>query len=186
MDDTIYSDHDLFKLINNDDPVAFAQLFDRYYATLAKVLARYSTDTEQVKDWIQEVYMRLWENRQTIAMEEVANARAYFMVSARNHVVRELTRKKQVQYTFSEQQNIPEVADNNLEEQLNHRELWEAYDVALLKLPPRTQETFYLNRELGLSYGKVAHRLGISVKTVESQMSRALSILRHELVGFIQ
>jgi RNA polymerase sigma-70 factor, ECF subfamily len=186
MEVPVYSDHDLFELVSQDDPAAFSVLFDRYYDTLARVLTRYSSDSEQVKDWIQEVYLRLWENRHTMVMEEVANARAYFIVSARNHVVRELSRKKQVHYTFSEQQNVPEVADNNLEEQLNHHELWKAYDVALLKMPPRTQETYYLNRELGLSYGKVAHRLGISVKTVESQMARALSILRHELVSFIQ
>ncbi|WP_310586732.1 sigma factor-like helix-turn-helix DNA-binding protein [Telluribacter sp. SYSU D00476] len=56
---------------------------------------------------------------------------------------------------------------------------------ALSKLPPRTQQAYYLNREQGMTYGKVAEQLGTSIKTVEVQIARALSILRHELVSFM-
>lgn len=185
MKKTIYSEKELFERISQGDQAAFEIIFNHYYPILAKVLARYSDDPEQVKDWIQEVYLRLWENRRSISMATIENARAYFMVSARNHVVKSLGKKKQIRFLASEYETAPEVADNNLEEKLNYQELWQAYKIAMTKLPPRTREAFILNREKGLSYGKVAEQLGTSLKTVETQMTRALSILRHELVSFM-
>ncbi|GHB67012.1 RNA polymerase sigma factor [Persicitalea jodogahamensis] len=181
----MFSDKDLFKHISQDDPNAFGIIFHRYRGTLAKVLARYSDDSEQVKDWMQEIYLKLWENRRSMTMEKVENPKAYFITSARNHVIRELSKKKQIHFATVEANKLPEVADHNLEEGINHRELWHAYKVALGKMPARTQETFFLNREGGLSYGEVANRLGVSVKTVESQVGRALCILRQELVCYV-
>ncbi len=177
--------HDFFKRISQGDAEAYGVIFYRYHATLTRVLARYSDDSEQVKDWIQEIYLKLWENRRLIAMEEVANPKAYFMTSARNHIIRELGKKKQIHFATVEVGELPEVADHNLEEAISHRELWKAYKIALQKMPARTQETFFLNREGGLSYGEVANRLGISIKTVESQVGRALCILRQELVSYV-
>ena len=181
----IYHDKDLFKRISQGDAEAYGIIFYRYHATLTRVLARYSNDSEQVKDWIQEVYLRLWENRRTMTLEGVENPKAYFVTSARNHVLRELGKKKQIHFATVEANKWPEIADHNLEEAISHRELWHAYKIALRKMPARTQETFFLNREGGLSYGEVANRLGISVKTVESQVGRALCILRQELVSYV-
>ena len=56
-----YHDKDLFKRISQGDAEAYGIIFYRYHATLTRVLARYSNDSEQVKDWIQEVYLRLWK-----------------------------------------------------------------------------------------------------------------------------
>lgn len=181
----IYCDKDLFKRISQDDAEAYGIIFHRYHATLTKVLTQYSNDSEQVKDWIQEIYLRLWENRRMIAMEKVENPKAYFITLSRNHVLRELSRKKQIHFATVEANKLPEIADHNLEEAINHRELWQAYKIALRKMPARTQETFFLNREGGLSYGEVANHLGISVKTVESQVGRALCILRQELRSYV-
>lgn len=185
MEFDFYCDQDLFKRISQGDAEAYGVIFYRYHAMLTKVLGRYSNDPEQVKDWIQEIYLRLWENRRTMAMEGVENPKTYFMTLSRNHVLRELGRKKQIHFATVEANKLPEIADHNLEEAISHRELWQAYKIALQKMPPRTQETFFLNREGGLSYGEVANRLGISIKTVEAQVGRALCILRQELVSYV-
>ena len=185
MISNVYPDKDLFKRISQGDGSAYGIIFDRYYATLTRVLAHYSNDCEQVKDWIQEIYLKLWENRRAMALEGVDNPKAYFVTSARNHVLRELGRKKQIRFATVETNKLPEIADHNLEEAINHRELWQAYKIALQKLPARTQETFFLNREGGLSYDEVANRLHISIKTVESQVGQALCILRQELRSYV-
>ena len=54
------------------------------------------------------------------------------------------------------------------------------------KLPPRCSEIFKLSRFEGLKYQEIADHLGISVKTVEVQMGKALKVLReslHDLKG---
>ena len=56
---------------------------------------------------------------------------------------------------------------------------------ALDKLPERCKQVFMLNRFEDLKYKEVAEKLGISVKTVEVQMSKALKILREELKDYI-
>ena len=56
---------------------------------------------------------------------------------------------------------------------------------AIDALPPRTREVFVMSRERGLRYSEIAEQLGVSVKAVEANMSRALRILRGELAAFL-
>jgi RNA polymerase sigma-70 factor (ECF subfamily) len=86
---------------------------------------------------------------------------------------------------YDEQKAGIDIADNNLEENLKQSELQQAYVEALNKMPPRTREAYFLNRERGMTYSKVAEELGTSIKTVEAQVSRAIAILRRELVSFL-
>jgi RNA polymerase sigma-70 factor (ECF subfamily) len=62
-----------------------------------------------------------------------------------------------------------------------HHEALTAIRAAIAELPDRTREVFLLNRDAGLSYREVAMRLGITVKTVEFHMGRALAGLRERL-----
>ncbi|WP_254562509.1 RNA polymerase sigma factor [Dyadobacter diqingensis] len=186
MKKPILSDQELLMLLSEGSGEAFEILFDHYYSTLVRVLMRYSKDAEQIKDWIQEVYVKLWENREQIKANEIENFTGYLIVSARNHAIRALGKKKQLHLILNDQMSDYEVADNNLAENLDQAELLEAYHVALSKMPPRTQEAYFLNREKGLTYSRVAEELGTSIKTVEAQISRAMAILRRELVVFLR
>ena len=56
---------------------------------------------------------------------------------------------------------------------------------AIAALPPRTREVFVLSRERGLRYGEIAGMLGVSVKAVEANMSRALRLLRARLAPWL-
>jgi RNA polymerase sigma-70 factor (ECF subfamily) len=185
MNKQIYSDKELFKLVAQDNTEAFEILFKQYYGTLIRVLMRYSRDPEKIKDWIQEIYVKLWENRKTINMEDVENVKGYLIVLARNHIIKQLSKKKEVKLVYDEQKAGIDIADNNLEENLKQSELQQAYVEALNKMPPRTREAYFLNRERGMTYSKVAEELGTSIKTVEAQVSRAIAILRRELVSFL-
>ena len=180
-----FTDKELFVLIAGDDTEAFQILFRRHYSALSRVLMRYSRDKEQIKDWTQEIYVILWEIRKKLPTETIVNFKGYMIVLARNYAIRSIGKKKQVQLVLTEDYSDFEVADNNLVEKIEHNELQDAYLCALQKMPPRMQEAYYLNREKGFTYSKVAEQLGISIKTVEAQISRAMSILRHELVSFL-
>lgn len=186
MKEPAFSDEQLLKLLTEDSSEAFKILFDQYYNTLVRVLIKYSKDEEQVKDWIQEINVRLWENRKRIQFEAIDNFKGYLIVTARNHAVKSLGRKRQPDLVPNEEIGNYEIADNNLVESLEEEELLKAYQAALAKLPPQMQKAYFLNRERGLSYSKVAEQLGISIKTVEAQISRAIAILRQELNVFLQ
>ncbi|WAC14090.1 RNA polymerase sigma factor [Dyadobacter pollutisoli] len=186
MNKSTFSDHELIGLIAADDTEAFKILFDQYYPTLVRVLMRYSNDTEQIKDWVQEIFIRLWEGRQQLDINHIDNFKAYFIVTARNYAIRVLSKKKKTELVFSPEMVACEIADNNLLEGLAETELRDAYQSALAKLPLKTQEAYYLNREKGLTYGKIADELGVSIKTVEAHISRTMAFLRQELVVYLR
>ena len=63
-------------------------------------------------------------------------------------------------------------------------EVTRAVNRAVDKLPPRCREIFLMSREGGMTYAEIAHSLGISIKTVETQMGRALRSLRLSLARY--
>jgi RNA polymerase sigma-70 factor (ECF subfamily) len=185
MNKPTYTDIALLELIAKDSSDAYELLFNRYYSLITRVLLRYSRDPEQIKDWTQEIFVRLWENRKDINTEGIQQVKGYLIVLARNYVLKKLKKRKQIQLIFGDLKAKVEIADNNLVEQFDESELRQAYAVALARLPARNRDAYSLNREEGMPYHKVAERLGIPVKTVESQISRALVILRRELESFL-
>jgi RNA polymerase sigma-70 factor (ECF subfamily) len=179
------TDKELFELIAEDDTEAFQILFRRHHGALSRVLMRYSRDKEQIKDWTQEIYVLLWEIRGKLPIETIANFKGYLIVLTRNYAIRCTGKKKQFQMVLTEDFSDFQIADNSLAEDIEHRDLYQAYQTALQKMPEPMQEAYCLSREKGYTYPKVAEEMGISIKTVEARISRALSILRHELVSFL-
>ena len=186
MNKSIFSDRELLRQLSKGSTEAFKILFDQYYPVLVRVLMRYSSDQEEIKDWIQEIYIRLWESRQEIQADSIDNFKAYFIITARNFAIKALARKKRLQVEQFRGKDQEEIADSNSYNVLEEVELRQAYQAAISKLPVKTQKAYVLSRETGLTYKGVAEELGISIKTVEAQISRAISLLRQELHVFLQ
>jgi len=186
MNKSIFSDRELLRQLSKDSTEAFKILFDQYYPILVRVLMRYSGDQEEIKDWIQEIYIKLWEARQEIQLDSIENFKAYFIVTARNFAIRALSKKKKLKLEQLQGVGHEEIADHSAHNVLEEVELRKAYQAAISKLPAKTQKAYVLNRETGLTYKGVAEELGISIKTVEAQISRAISLLRQELYVFLQ
>ncbi len=186
MNKSTFSDDQLVELIAADDTEAFKILFNKYYSTLVRILMRYSDDSELIKDWVQDIFVMLWESRAQLQGHQIVNFKAYFIVMARNYAIRVLSRKKKTVLVFSRETDLCDVPDNTLCESLDEAELRLMHDAALAKLPPKTQQAYLLNRHKGLTYGKIAERMGISVKTVEAHISRTIAFLRQELVVYLR
>ena len=186
MNKSIFSDRELFRQLSNGSTEAFKILFDQYYPVLVRVLMRYSNDQEEIKDWIQEIYIRLWESREGIQMDSIDNFKAYFIVTARNFAIKSIAKKRKLKVEQFQENMQEQIADSNDFNVLEEKELRHAYQAAISRLPVKTQKAYVLSRETGLTYKGVAEELGISIKTVEAQISRAISLLRQELHVFLQ
>lgn len=68
---------------------------------------------------------------------------------------------------------------------LETSELEQRIELAIQSLPEKCRRVFELNRMEGLKYAQIAEKMGISIKTVEAQMSKALSVLREHLREFL-
>ena len=170
---------------SDSDAAWLEQLFRDHHAKLCAFVAGYTDSDEVAEDIVQELFLAVWQEPERWA--EARNVRVLLFVAARNraldHLRRRRVRARHAQRTVAESQGgalLPRAAD-----ELELAEIRNALDSAIEALPARAREIFRLNRTNGLTYRQIADRLGVSIKTVETQMSRSLKKLRARLAVFL-
>ena len=143
----------------------------------------YVKDFEAAREVVQEAFLTLWEKREEIDMEK--SVKTYLSTSVRNRSLNHLRDNKKFDSGLLGVEGIyPERADAPVDK-LEELELKEKIDTAIKELPEKCREVFILNRHEHLKYQEIADRLEISVKTVETQMSKALKHLREHLKDYL-
>ncbi len=172
----------LVRRLISGDQTAFELLFKYYYPGLVVFASNIVLNRDEAEEIVQDFFVRLWENRSAVksgnafksyVFTSVKNRSINFLknASVKQHVVDEL--KKQMQ---SEMRFNPDIYVNSEIQQ----KLKEAFE----KLPQRTAEIFTLSRFKGYTNSEIAENLGLSKRTVETQVSNALKILRKELKSY--
>lgn len=159
----------------------FEKLFETHFHELTGFLFSYASSRDELKDWIQDIFIKLWERRDCIDFNH-PSFKGYLLKTARNHALKSLQNKKR--YSAWLEENLIILTNPDSEDQLDDQffsKAWSVYNQALQNLPPRVLETWKLSKEEGLSYNEIADIMGVSVKTVEVQMSKAFQILREKL-----
>lgn len=161
----------------------FKQFFDQHLQAVSSLLSYYTSDSDKLEDWVQEVFVKVWEKREKIDPDH-PRVKGYILKMARNHALCSLRSKKQELSLEREHIKKIPVPVHTVNGQLAKKELSDAYREALEQVPPRARQAFRLSRDKGLSYNQIADEMGISPKTVEGQISHTLRILRVELNEF--
>jgi RNA polymerase sigma-70 factor (ECF subfamily) len=174
-------DAELLRRIAADDQGAFELVFRQHYAGLVAFANRLLGSYEVAEDSVQEVLLNLWRQRATLRIEESLRSYLYRAVRNRslNQIRNERVRREAVPYLVHD---APTAKSGDLT--ATEGEIDAAIRDAIAALPPRCREVFELSRLQGLRYTEIAATLGISVKTVETQMGRALKSLRERLAAF--
>lgn len=163
----------LVRRIQQSDTNAFDCLYLKYYEKLFGFFFVRIRSEELAKDFVQDVFFRLWKNR--INLDPAKSINAYLFRTAQhlliNHYekksVRERARRELLHIeTTTEMSDVFDLEDHI-------REMIE-------KLPQDVRHVFLLSRMEELKYSEIAERLNFSVKKVERLMSKALKILREE------
>ncbi len=126
--------------------------------------------------------LELWRRRATLTLEQ--SLRAYLFQASRNRALNHLRRLRvetRGEPTIAAAMRTPDQADSGVRE----GELRVAIASAIAGLPDRCREVFELSRIHGLKYSEIATTLGISVKTVEAQMGKALRVMREKLAPWL-
>jgi RNA polymerase sigma-70 factor (ECF subfamily) len=176
-------DDPLFSNIQYDD-ASFQLLFRRYFAALcAYCQYQYSFDLDLAKEAVHTGFVKLWENRHSVAPELSVKAYLYKIVS---NTCLDIIRHQNVKRKYEKyiQQQYSEKDFGHDFDHADVKDLQEAIDKAVSELPEKMRVIFEMSRYEGLKYGQIAERLNISVKTVETQISRALFKLRDKLSRF--
>ena len=171
-----YPDQELLVLIKNGDASAFDTLFNRHWEALYLKAFSLLRDAETCEDIIQDVFLRIWQNRASI---EITHFSSYLRASARNGVFKVLAKKK------LEANHLNTLTTLELlyhtEDEMNAKELESQIMASLEHLPDRCREIFVMSRFENMSNSEIAQKLTLSSRTVENQLYRAIKHLREIL-----
>lgn len=161
----------------------FEILFREHFTGLCYFARKYTGDLDSAKEIVHNVFLRIWENRSEFEWEKPA--KSYLFTSVYNRSMNYIrdNRKLIRQDDF---QTLHLIADESAySENLETAELESRIKQALQQLPEKCRQVFELSRFEQKKYSEIAMQLNISVKTVETQMSKALHVLREELKDYL-
>lgn len=165
------------------DESAFECVVRAYYPGLCDHVLRYVGCPEIAEDLVLELFAHLWDRRHRSIPLTVD--RGYLYRSARNRALDHL-RRQRVATGWIERMSreVQDPPDDAPDDALECRELAAAAARAVAELPEQRRRIFVLCREHDMSYAEVGERLGISPRTVNTQMTRALKSLRAKLAPY--
>ena len=173
-------DSEIIGRIRKGDVRQFEMLFRSSYVSLvryAKTLIRDHDDAEEI---VQDLFFRLWQDREKINIESSLNG--YLFRSVHNRCLHYIEHKKVVERHSEEMSYQPEESPENPSDILHYKELQAKIARILERLPDRCGKIFYMSRFEGLKYNEIAEKMSVSIKTVEANMGRALKEFRKELI----
>lgn len=158
----------------------FSILFDKHYKRLFNYAFKVVEDSDISKELVQETFIKLWGNFENVKDDE-RSIESYLITVLKNKII-DNHRKRQTQEKHFNLYKLNTVftADIDTKWELE-KEIEKIYN----SLPPKTSAIFKLSRNKGLTYPEIAALKNISVKTVESHVSRALQTFRKELKDYL-
>lgn len=175
------TDSALLSQLYEGNESAFKELFTRYYPPLCEFASHYIR-TDEAEELIQDLMVYIWEERENIVIE--SSIKSYLFSATKNRCLNAI--KKNIYH-----EQVHSKIYDKLKEQFEDpdyyfiNELTQNIEQAIEDLPVTYKETFSLSRFGELTNVQIAETLGISVKTVEYRISRALKILRVKLKDYL-
>lgn len=141
------------------------------YLPLGMYALRIVDDADCAEDLVEEAFLKAWQVIENGG--DIDNFQGYIYRSVRNECISFLRNRKETTGIDS----IPEADEETVDTSVRDASIWQAID----GLPERCRQVFLLSKRDGLSNEEIADELGISVKTVKNQMTKAFSRLREVL-----
>jgi len=172
-------DSEIVRRIRQGDIGQFESLFRSSYASLVRYAKTLIKDHDTAEEIVQDLFFRLWQDKEKLNIESSLNG--YLFRSVHNkclHYIEHIRvverHAEEISYRQADSQESPS-------DILQYKELETRIARILERLPERCGQIFYMSRFEGLKYTEIAEKLSVSVKTVESNMGRALKEFRKEL-----
>jgi len=177
------SDNDLLRQIAGGNTNAFEMLFKQHYENLCRYACTFIRESDEAEDIVQKTFVTFWEKKEDIAVE--TSLKSYLYGAVRNAALNNI-KHQQVRQKHAATMTVNDhVASESASDGVVSAELNEQINAAIDRLPQQCRRVFELSRFEGLKYAEIAEQLGISVKTVENQMGKALRRMRDELHEYL-
>lgn len=154
------------------------EVFNLYFDDLCRFLGYYTRDTDLIEDCLQDIFVKLWEDRATLSIFHI---KTYLYKSSRNQMLNAL-RAQNNRLIRHEQWAQEEMQRIYAQECVDMEEFTVFYNEAVEALPEKCRVIYQCCKDAKKSYKQVAEELEISVKTIENQMSIAYKKIRSHIV----
>jgi RNA polymerase sigma-70 factor (ECF subfamily) len=173
MSDHSVIDEMLIAAIRENDYAGFNRLFARYYSSLCRYVYRILQNKEDTEDVVQELFLRIWNNRKKIEIND--NVSAYLHKMAKNMALNHIRSADSYKNLLESQKSQPIGYEDDL---LESDEFSIALYDCINRLPNRCREVFLLHRMQGVKLQEIAEQLNISIKTIKNQIWSSLQKLK--------
>ena len=180
----------LLRKIKEGDIKAFEQVFRLYFSPLRRYATRITGNEGSAEEIVQQLFYVFWKNRSKVNI--LQSLKSYLYGAVRNGSLQWLEHQDVCRRYISKQEgnslilgseNEPEY--NSPQGKMEYKELEKIFFDTLQNLPERRRSIYKMNRFEGKTYAEIADLFSISVKTVEAEMSKALSAFRKEIQNYM-
>lgn len=174
-------------LSKEDNHEAYSYLYEMYWSKVYNFARLYISSIEDAKEIVQIVFVKLWETR--TFLKENESLKGYLFIITRNIIFNQ--KRRSFNEDFYKTSILDAYTEDNIndsceaEEKMYAMELSRFIDSLVLSLPERQRECFLLSRVEKMTYREIGERLGISERTVEVHIIRALKYLKKNVILFL-
>jgi RNA polymerase sigma-70 factor (ECF subfamily) len=174
-------DRELLGRLRAGEHDAMEAIFHAHHPHLVRLAGTLLRDQAAAEDVAQDVLLELWRRREQLVVE--TSLRAYLMRAARNRALNTIRHRRTV--TRADPAELSPTPSPTADRDLTQKEIEAALRQAVSELPERCREAFELSRVHDLTYSEIASVMNISIKSVETQIGRALRALRKRLAAWL-
>jgi len=172
----------LIKRINQGDKKAFENIYIKYHIVLFDFIMNRLHSIEVSEEITQNIFLKIWQRRESLHPD--GNLRAYLYQCARN-AINNYIRHENIKNKYLNEQESFQSNPMTPEKKLLNTELKNFLETAISELPTKRRKIFLYAFEEGLPRKEISERLGISIKTVEDHLWKALKSLRYRISEYV-
>lgn len=150
----------------------FSQFFHALYRPLCLHALHFMGSAEEAEDVVQETFVNLWDKREQI--ETIKSVKSYLYTAVKNNCLTRIRDAKPTTSLDTLPPDEPILEEDQMARAEMEARIWKMIDA----LPERRREIFLMAKRDEMSYKEIANQTGLSVKTVENHIFRAMQLLR--------
>lgn len=182
------TDQEIVIAIRLSNEQVFEATFRQHYGPLCQYARTFLSDYDEAEEVVQAVFLTIWEKRQDLEITVSLKSYLYRAVHNRclnriRHLAVQAEHREQAAYELYQSADGPGAETSA--QGLIADELSERLQAAIQRLPEQCRLIFMMSRFEEMKYQEIADQLGLSIKTVENQIGKALRILRTELADYL-
>lgn len=173
----------LLEQLRTGNKDSFSLFFKLYYRDLVLFAGSYIPNKEKCEDIVQNVFLKLWNEREHILIE--VSLKSFLLKSVKNLCLDEIRHIHVVNKHEDHTYNNSYIDDEDTDNYILYSDLHSHLNDALKKLPDLYRQAFEMNRFDGLKYKEIAQKLSVSERTIEVRIGKAIGLLRQYLKEFL-